>query len=54
MGIKSLIQLAAALAMLAASSGKLPEILKRMHIVQLRLLQDSMASGWSHARLNWE
>ena len=51
MGLRSLIQLAAALAVLAASSGKLPAILREMRIAQLHLIKDSQASKWGHAML---
>jgi len=46
MGIKALIQIAAALAVLAASSGKLPAILKEVRVAQLHLLKESQASKW--------
>jgi len=51
MGIKALIQIAAALAILAVSSGKLPTILKEIRVAQLHLLKDSQASKWGQALL---
>lgn len=51
MGLKSLIQVAAILAVLAASSGKLPTILKTVRVAQLHLLKDSQASHWGQAML---
>jgi len=51
MGLRSLIQLAAALAVLAASSGKLPTILYKVRIAQLHLVKDSQASRWGRAML---
>jgi hypothetical protein len=46
MGIKSLIQMAVTLAILAASTGKLPFILKEVRKAQLVLLVESKASRW--------
>ena len=46
MGIKSLIQIAVTLAILAASTGKLPPILKEVRKAQLVLLEESKASRW--------
>jgi len=46
MGIKSLIQMAITLAILAASTGKLPLILKEVRKAQLVLLEESKASRW--------
>ena len=51
MGLKSLIQVAAVLAVLAVSSGKLPTILKTLRIAQLHLIKDSQASNWGQAML---
>lgn len=51
MGIKALIQIAATLAVLAVSSGKLPAILKEVRVAQLHLLKDSQASKWGQAML---
>jgi hypothetical protein len=51
MGIKSLIQLAAAFAVLAAPSGKLSTILRQVRVVQLHLLMDSRASEWGQVLL---
>ena len=46
MGIKELIQIAAILAVLTVSSGKLPAILKVVRVAQLQLLKDTQASTW--------
>jgi hypothetical protein len=46
MGIKSLIQMAVTLAILAVSTGKLPLILKEVRKAQLVLLEESKASKW--------
>jgi hypothetical protein len=39
------------LAMLAASTRKLPAILKAVKVAQFHLIQDSQASKWGHAVL---
>jgi hypothetical protein len=49
MGIKAVIQIAATLAVLAVSSGKLPAILKEVRVAQMHLLMDSKASNWRTA-----
>ncbi len=51
MELKSLIQIAAILAVLAVSSGKLPTILKSVRVAQLHLLKDSQASKWGRLML---
>lgn len=48
MGIKSLVQVAVTLAILAVSTGKLPLILKEVRKAQLVLLEESKASRWRH------
>ena len=51
MGLDKLIQLAAALAVLAVSSGHLPQIIHAVHVAQLHLIEDSQASSWPKAML---
>lgn len=51
MGVQKLIGLAAALAVLAASTGQLPRIIMAVQIAQLQLLKDSQASKWPKAAL---
>ena len=51
MGLKQLIQIAAILAVMAASSGRLPQILNTIRQAQLILIQDSKASNWGQAML---
>lgn len=46
MGLDKLIQLAAALAVLAVSSGYLPQIIHTVQVAQLYLIKDSQASKW--------
>ncbi len=46
MGISKLAQIAATMAFLAAASGNLPWIIKRVRIAQLHLIKDSQASKW--------
>ncbi|GEM_PF-633931 len=46
MGIKSLVQVAVTLAILAVSTSKLPLILKEVRKAQLVLLEESKASRW--------
>jgi len=50
MGIKSLVQVAVTLAILAVSTGKLPLILKEVRKAQLVLLEESKASRWGTLR----
>jgi hypothetical protein len=51
MGLNKLIQYAAILAVLAASSGQLPRIINTVRKAQLELIQDSKASRWGQAML---
>ncbi len=51
MGLEKLISLAAALAILAASTGHLPKIIYAVHMAQLHLIKDSQASTWGQAML---
>lgn len=44
-----LTSLAVALAFLAAASGNLPTILRKVRIAQIKLLQESQASKWPKA-----
>jgi hypothetical protein len=46
MGIKSLVQVAVTVALLAVSTGKLPLILKEVRKAQLALLEESKATKW--------
>jgi len=46
MGITKLIQIATILAIMAVSSGKLPQILNTVRKAQIILIQDSKASNW--------
>ncbi len=51
MGLSKLIQAAALLAVLAASTGQLPCFIKLVRAAQLELIQDSKASKWGQAML---
>ena len=51
MGIKSLVQVAVTLAILAVSTGKLPLILKEVRKAQIVLLEESKASRWGQVWL---
>lgn len=51
MGIGKLIGLAAALTVLAASTGQLPLIVRAVQLAQLQLLKESQASKWPKAML---
>jgi hypothetical protein len=51
MGLRSLVQWAVVLAMLAVSTGRLPAVLKAVKVAQLQLIQDSKASKWERALL---
>ncbi len=51
MGLDKLIAMAAALAVLAASTGHLPKIIYAVHMAQLHLIKDSQASNWGQAML---
>lgn len=46
MGISKLISIATTLAFLAAASGNLPLIIRKVRIAQLNLIKDSKASNW--------
>jgi len=46
MNIDKLIQVAVTLAILAASTGQLPKVIKGVRIAQLKLLKESKASKW--------
>ena len=51
MGLNKLIAFAAALAILAASTGQLPRIIYAVHLAQLHLIKESQASKWPKAAL---
>lgn len=51
MGINKLIAIAAASAVLAASTGQLPKMILAVHIARLKLLKESQASKWPKAML---
>ncbi|MDZ4661485.1 MAG: hypothetical protein SGJ18_07665 [Pseudomonadota bacterium] len=51
MGLNKLIQAAAVLAIIAASTGQLPRIINYVHKAQIQLIQDSKASKWPKAML---
>ena len=51
MGLEKLISLAAALAILAASTGHLPKIIYAVHMAELHLIKDSRSSNWGQAML---
>jgi hypothetical protein len=46
MNINKLIQVAVTLAILAASTGQLPKVIKGVRIAQLKLIKESQASKW--------
>ncbi len=46
MNIDKLIQLAVTLAVIAASTGQLPKVIKEIRIAQLKLVKESQASKW--------
>lgn len=46
-----LILLAVSLAVLAASTGHLPRILKQVRVMQVKLIRESQASKWPKAML---
>lgn len=46
MNIDKLIAIAATMAILAASTGQLPKVIKEVRIAQLKLIKDSQASKW--------
>lgn len=51
MGIDKLISIAATLAVLAVSTGRLPKVLHAVRVAQLHLIQDSQASRWGRVML---
>ncbi len=44
--MKSLIQIAITITMLAAAAGNLPKIIKQVRIAQIHLLMESRSSNW--------
>jgi hypothetical protein len=44
-----LIAIAVTLGFLAVSSGQLPRALKKLRVAQIKLIQESQASGWPKA-----
>lgn len=46
MNIDKLITAAVTLAILAASTGQLPKVIKEVRIAQLKLIKESQASKW--------
>ncbi len=46
MGLEKLIQVIAILATLAASTGKLPQLILQIRMAQARLIQETKASNW--------
>lgn len=48
---KQLIHVGALLAVLAVSSGRLPQILHAVRVAQLQLLKESQTSNWGRAML---
>lgn len=51
MGLNKMIEAIAILAILAASTGQLPRIIRSVQIAQLQLLKQSQSSSWGHALL---
>ena len=51
MGLDKLIALGAALAILAAPTGQLPNAIRAVHIAQLKIIKQSQASKWPKAYL---
>jgi hypothetical protein len=49
--MEKLIAIAATLALLTVSSGKLPCVLHQIRIAQLHLIKESQASNWGQAML---
>jgi hypothetical protein len=49
--VKQLIQVGALLAVLAVSSGRLPQILHAIRVAQLQLIKESQTSSWGRAML---
>jgi hypothetical protein len=46
MGIEKLIQIAVALAVLAASTSQLPKVIHTVRVAQIQLIKESQASNW--------
>jgi hypothetical protein len=51
MGLDKLIELGAAIAVLAASTGQLPRAILAIHLAQLHIIRGSQASKWPKAEL---
>ena len=51
MGLNKIIELAAILAILAASTGRLPHLLREVQVAQLHLLKASQTKSWGQALL---
>jgi hypothetical protein len=51
MGLNKIYTLAAALTVLAVSTGQLPRVIRAVHLAQLHLIKDSQASKWPKALL---
>ena len=51
MGIEKLVPVALALAISAAASGRIPQIILNLQIAQLKLLKESQSSNWGRAML---
>ncbi len=51
MGLSKLISLAAALAVVAVSTGQLPRILHAVRVAQLQLIKESQSSNWGQGML---
>lgn len=51
MGIEKLISIAVMLAVLGASAGQLPRMIRAVQIAELHLIQDSQSSKWGRAML---
>lgn len=51
MGLRSLIQVGAILAVLAVSSGQLPQFLHKVRLARLYVVKKSMSSEWGQAML---
>jgi hypothetical protein len=51
MGLNKVIELAAILAILAASTGQLPHLIREVQVAQLHLLKASQTKRWGQALL---
>lgn len=51
MALSKLISIAAALAVIAVSTGQLPRILHAVRVAQLQLIKESRSSNWGLAML---